>query len=283
VQQAVDRLAQGVPPWLYPEVIDQQVRIQVAQGRLEAAEQTLRQAGVANLAQAPERFTYPGEQLYLAALRLAAARLAAASPFEAAQGIFSGRRQAALEVASRIIVDAGAAQRQGVVLQARILRALLESGAADAAAADAGAEAAGAADAGAEAAGAAVAGAAVAGALDRALADLDEALTLAAPEGFLRVFVDEGPRMAALLRRALLRGMHVEFIQRLLALFPAENFAVEPAPVQSGAPASAAAPGLVEPLTERETAVLRCMGQGLKYEEIALTLRYQILGGTENE
>jgi LuxR family maltose regulon positive regulatory protein len=39
-----------------------------------------------------------------------------------------------------------------------------------------------------------------------ALAALAEALALAAPEGYLRVFVDEGPPMAALLRQLLATG-----------------------------------------------------------------------------
>ena len=39
----------------------------------------------------------------------------------------------------------------------------------------------------------------------RALAALDRALTLAEPEGYVRVFVDEGPPMAALLKASLRR------------------------------------------------------------------------------
>ena len=40
------------------------------------------------------------------------------------------------------------------------------------------------------------------GDLPAALAPLERALTLAEPEGYVRVFVDEGPPMAALLRAA---------------------------------------------------------------------------------
>ena len=39
-----------------------------------------------------------------------------------------------------------------------------------------------------------------------ALAPLERALALAEPEGYVRIFVDEGPAMAALLRAATKRG-----------------------------------------------------------------------------
>ena len=39
-----------------------------------------------------------------------------------------------------------------------------------------------------------------------ALASLERALTLAEPEGYVRIFVDEGPPMAALLRAAAQAG-----------------------------------------------------------------------------
>jgi LuxR family maltose regulon positive regulatory protein len=53
---------------------------------------------------------------------------------------------------------------------------------------------------------------------DRAMTALEHALTLAEPEGFMRVFVDEGPPMARLLYQALARWMAPEYIQRLLAV-----------------------------------------------------------------
>ena len=43
-----------------------------------------------------------------------------------------------------------------------------------------------------------------------ALTALAEALALGAPEGYLRVFVDEGPPMAASCSRSLLVGQHLE-------------------------------------------------------------------------
>src|SRR6185503_20146654 len=47
-----------------------------------------------------------------------------------------------------------------------------------------------------------------------ALLTLERALTLAAPEGFVRRFVDEGPLMAAMLQAAQARGMMPDYIAR---------------------------------------------------------------------
>ena len=48
---------------------------------------------------------------------------------------------------------------------------------------------------------------------------LERALTLAEPEGYVRVFVDEGPPMAALMQAAAKRGIASGYVQRLLAEF----------------------------------------------------------------
>ena len=52
-----------------------------------------------------------------------------------------------------------------------------------------------------------------------ALVPLERALTLAEPEGYVRVFVDEGPRMVALLQAAAKRGIAPGYVQRLLPDF----------------------------------------------------------------
>ena len=44
------------------------------------------------------------------------------------------------------------------------------------------------------------------GDIPAALVPLERALTLAEPEGYVRMFVDEGPPMAALLEKAAKRG-----------------------------------------------------------------------------
>jgi LuxR family transcriptional regulator, maltose regulon positive regulatory protein len=50
-----------------------------------------------------------------------------------------------------------------------------------------------------------------------ALAGLERAVTLAEPEGYVRVFADEGPPMAALLRALAKRGTAGSYVRRLLA------------------------------------------------------------------
>ena len=55
----------------------------------------------------------------------------------------------------------------------------------------------------------------------RAVEVLDEALALAEPGGFIRIFVDEGAPMARLLYEALSRGVHPDYVRHLLAAFPA--------------------------------------------------------------
>jgi LuxR family maltose regulon positive regulatory protein len=96
---------------------------------------------------------------------------------------------------------------------------------------------------------------------DHALSALEQALSLAEPEGYVRIFVDEGEPMARLLRRALDRGISPGYTGRLLA-----------ACGESPQPATPAAQALVEPLTERELEVLRLIAAGLSNREIAQEL-----------
>ena len=111
-----------------------------------------------------------------------------------------------------------------------------------------------------------------------ALAALAEALTLAAPEGYLRVFVDEGPPMAALLRQLLagrrqdrpaaVAAVPRDYLARLLEAFEQAGLTVR-LPVRSGGVVVA---GLVEPLTERELEVLRLLADGRSNQAIAAEL-----------
>jgi LuxR family maltose regulon positive regulatory protein len=92
------------------------------------------------------------------------------------------------------------------------------------------------------------------GALER----LTQAVTLAEPEGYLRVFLDEGARVRELLRQAATRGLAVPYLRRVLAAFDAP-----PKPI--------VAPGAspVQPLTTRELEILRLIATGLRNQEIA--------------
>ncbi|HET6447060.1 MAG TPA: LuxR C-terminal-related transcriptional regulator [candidate division Zixibacteria bacterium] len=99
---------------------------------------------------------------------------------------------------------------------------------------------------------------------DRALSALERAFALAEPEGFVRIFVDEGPPMARLLQEALNRGIVPDYARRLLAAFSSAD------PVQTNAQKSLLdQSGLVEPLSEREIEVLQLIAEGLTNREIA--------------
>ncbi|HEY2284974.1 MAG TPA: LuxR C-terminal-related transcriptional regulator [Streptosporangiaceae bacterium] len=98
------------------------------------------------------------------------------------------------------------------------------------------------------------------GDLPAALAALERAVTLAEPEGYVRVFADEGPRMAALLRAVARQGTARNYVRRLLAA----STGTEP-----GGPVSQA---LIDPLSERELDVLRLLGTELDGPAIAREL-----------
>jgi LuxR family maltose regulon positive regulatory protein len=106
-----------------------------------------------------------------------------------------------------------------------------------------------------------------------ALAALAEALALAAPEGYLRVFVDEGPPMAALLRELVGRRRErlatvtapQDYLTRVVDAFEQAGLPIRP-PVRRGGVVVA---GLVEPLTARELEVLRLVAAGASNRVIA--------------
>jgi LuxR family maltose regulon positive regulatory protein len=102
----------------------------------------------------------------------------------------------------------------------------------------------------------------------QAMAMLAEALSLAEPEGYVRVFIDEGAPMAALLRRAAPRGLAPNYISELLAAFPTGEQAARASPL----PLRPSAPLLVEPLTPRELEVLQLIAAGQSNREIARAL-----------
>jgi LuxR family maltose regulon positive regulatory protein len=99
-----------------------------------------------------------------------------------------------------------------------------------------------------------------------ALAPLERALTPAEPEGFVRIFVDEGAPMAQLLRASAARGIMPVYTAKLLAALAGEPAASAD---ESPRPASATQQPLIEPLSERELEVLRLFATELSGPEIA--------------
>jgi len=101
----------------------------------------------------------------------------------------------------------------------------------------------------------------------RAVEVLDEALALAEPGGFIRLFVDEGAPMARLLYEACSRGVHAAYVRQLLAAFPVDGTDEDVPPTTP-----AAGTRLAEPLSARELEVLPLIADGLTNQEIAVRL-----------
>jgi LuxR family maltose regulon positive regulatory protein len=97
---------------------------------------------------------------------------------------------------------------------------------------------------------------------EQALAALERALTLAEPEGYVRVFVDEGVPVGELLRQAAARGIQLDYVRRLLA-------AIEKEYADARRALRFASLTLAEPLSERELEVLRLLTTHLSSREIA--------------
>ena len=150
------------------------------------------------------------------------------------------RPRPALALLDRLHATAAAQDRTGSVIEAGALRALALAAIGDA---------------------------------DRAVAVLAEALTLACPQGYVRVFADEGPPMAALLGRLIAAQRAgqaaVEVPLGCLARLQ-RAFGAEPAALPGRGRGTATVPGLVEPLTGRELEVLGMLAAGKANQAIAV-------------
>jgi LuxR family maltose regulon positive regulatory protein len=135
--------------------------------------------------------------------------------------------QQALALLERLLAAAEGGDRTGSVIEILVLQALAHQALGDAAA---------------------------------AMGPLERALVLAEPEGYARVFLDEGPPMAALLAAAGQRGTAPAYVRALLT-------GVGDRPAR---PTGAAGP--VEPLSDRELDVLRLLASDLGGPDIARTL-----------
>jgi LuxR family maltose regulon positive regulatory protein len=230
-------------------------RIRQAQGDLPAALEALREAERAEPSAAVVSLVDPVPALR-ARLALDRGEVAAAAGWARARGLAPGDqpsypREPEYLVLARVLLaertptralalldrlgDLAAAQgRTGSLIEVRVLQALAQAARGD----QPGASAA-----------------------------LAEALTLAEPEGYTRVFLDEGGPLAALLDRLATAGTGVS--AAYLRDLRAASHPPVPADRAAGRREAAAAAGLVEPLSERELEVLELLAAGRSNREIA--------------
>ncbi len=133
----------------------------------------------------------------------------------------------AIRLLERLLIAAEAAGRMGSAIKIRVLQALAYEAQED---------------------------------ISRALIPLERALKLAQPEGYIRMFADEGAPMARLLSEAAPRGMMPDYVALLRAVFDSSIH-------QNSDTSSDLA--LVEPLSQRELDVLRLIADGCSNQEIA--------------
>jgi LuxR family maltose regulon positive regulatory protein len=100
-----------------------------------------------------------------------------------------------------------------------------------------------------------------------AIACAERAVHLAAPEGYTRAFLDEGPGVAKLLPH--IRHTAPNFVAHLLEAFRRETQRAEGLRAASVSPPTVHANALIEPLTEREMEILRFIAAGRSNPEIA--------------
>jgi LuxR family maltose regulon positive regulatory protein len=105
------------------------------------------------------------------------------------------------------------------------------------------------------------------GDITQALTALEKALSLAEPEGYVRIFADEGEPMVRLLRQAMARGIALKYVSKLLASCDASEYES----VRASSSRTCAQP-LLEPFSKRELEVLRLLTTDLSTPEMAQEL-----------
>ena len=99
------------------------------------------------------------------------------------------------------------------------------------------------------------------GNLDQALSCLERALVLAKPQGFVRIFLNNGAPIIRLLKEAARRDIAADYAIKLLNQIDTDT--------QPDGPNLSPPSLLVDPLSDRELEVLHLMAQDLTYKEIA--------------
>jgi LuxR family maltose regulon positive regulatory protein len=112
-----------------------------------------------------------------------------------------------------------------------------------------------------------------------ALVSLARALLLAAPEGYIRVFVDEGAPVIELLRAAHARGIAPAYVEQLLAAFgelKIENVELRSSSSERDHSQFSIFNSQFDSLTTRELEVVRLMAEGASNRTIAERLTLSV-------
>ncbi len=231
--------------WVREEVCYQQVRLDVARGRLARAERAFRAQCLLSLGQFPlpeltpdAGVNYSKGLLYVSALRLAAGRLQTDRDKEDSSS--------AITTATSLIQGAQQSQHLLAALEALLLRSQLQ---------------------------------AMLGNRAESLADCAQALELAEPEEHISLFIEAGLRvaegLAALPEQGRLSSERSDYVKRILSVSPVSS---KPDDAELRGIGDAAEselndgvqPGLlVEPLSKRELEILGLICEGCSNQEIA--------------
>jgi LuxR family maltose regulon positive regulatory protein len=237
IRRVTDLMKIDAPARVREEVIAQQVRIDLAQNQLAAAETVLRGQGFSQegnffIPDPGESVDRPVGLLYISALRILLHR---AQTRRELAGLEDG-----LELADRLVDGSLHRQYLPVALETLLLRAQMHS---------------------------------VLGNDQESLADYATALDLGEPEGFISLFVEGGLPVAEALKRLLLQDrigtVQPDYVQSILAAFARPERPTPKQAVATGLDLVHEPPPLLTPLTDRELDVLRLIAAGLKYAEIA--------------
>lgn len=200
-----------VPSWIITLMTAWQVRIYLAQDKLDAASQLVEKRGL-NADRDP---TYLREMEYIALARVLFAQ---------------GKLDEAARLLQRLLKATETGGRISRVIEILILQALVFQAMGD---------------------------------TTLATSTLEQGLTLAEQGGFIRIFVDEGPQMEALIKKIKTKDeKKKKYVRILIAAFRETKSHLTSTSPQP----------LIEPLSERELEVLHLIAKGLTNQQIASRL-----------
>jgi len=215
-------------PWLVSCVLAVRAQVELARGNVAAASQWAEQCGLSLEEDQP---SYLHEQEYLTLVRVCIAQ-ERESPIRQDSSHTQPVLVQVLGLLERLCEQAESKARISSVIELLILQALALQ---------------------------------VQGKRANALKALERALVFAEPEGYMRLFLDEGAPLVDLLRRASAHGIAASYLQRLLAAFGEQAEADD---YQQATPSES----LLEPFTAREREVLNLLMRGASNRQMAQDL-----------